>query len=100
MNNIRRLLSSWTKPFHPIYLVLALFLFAQTAALIHSEVHHFHEHEAECDIYLGVENQTLDSVVPLSQPTLKNSFVSIAFIDISWLINETITAKARAPPLS
>jgi len=89
----------WFKHFQPIYFVLGLFLFAQTATLIHSEVHPFHQHEAECDIYQGVENQTLDSVIPYSQPTVENSFVSLGLLAISWLSHEAITSKARSPPI-
>ena len=43
-----------------VLLVAGLFLFAQTETLLHAGEHHFHEHSAACDIYLGVENQSLD----------------------------------------
>ncbi len=90
----------WTKHFQPIYWVLALFLFAQTATLIHSEAHHFHEHDAECDIYLGLENQTLDTVIPFSQPAISKLFITLRSPTLSLFYNETITSKARSPPFS
>ena len=100
MPSHKNIVSHWFKDFQPIYFVLALFLFAQTATLIHSEVHSFHQHEAECDIFQGVENQTLDSVIPYSQPTVENSFVSLGLLAISCLSHEAITSKARSPPIS
>ena len=99
MQSHKNTVSHWFKHFQPVHFVLALFLFAQTATLIHSEVHPFHQHGAECDIYQGVENQTLDSVIPYSQPTIENSFFSHGLIAISWLSHEAITSKARSPPI-
>jgi len=49
--------------------LLACFFFAQTAALLHAEVHEFHEHEAECELYASVEKQPTHSVsVPYHAP--------------------------------
>ncbi|QCU90950.1 hypothetical protein [Thiomicrorhabdus sediminis] len=33
------------------FIFLAMFLFAQTEGIVHAEIHHFHEHEASCDIF-------------------------------------------------
>lgn len=41
------------------YALLAIFLFSQTAALIHTEIHPFHEHSEQCEQFAGVEHQSL-----------------------------------------
>lgn len=40
--------------------LILLFLFSQTAGLLHAEVHPFHEHEASCDVFDNL-GQPLDS---------------------------------------
>jgi len=31
--------------------LILLFVFSQTASLLHAEIHPFHEHEASCDVF-------------------------------------------------
>lgn len=40
--------------------LILLFLFSQTAGLIHAQIHPFHEHEASCDVFDNLA-QPLDS---------------------------------------
>ena len=49
-------------------ILIGVFLFAQTAALIHSEIHPFHEHTEQCDVFEGVEHQVADAPSVLTLP--------------------------------
>lgn len=49
----------WLSHWRRLLFVFVL-AFAQFSALIHSEVHPFHEHSQLCDIYTGVEHQSSD----------------------------------------
>ena len=40
--------------------LILLFVFSQTAGLLHAEIHPFHEHEASCDVFDNL-GQPLDS---------------------------------------
>lgn len=41
--------------------LILLFVFSQTAGLLHAEIHPFHEHEASCDVFDNL-GQPLDSL--------------------------------------
>jgi len=82
-----------------LFLLVGALLFAQTATLLHSEVHHFHEHEAECDIYLGMENQSVDLTSVIAQ-TENNWQASTdnAFKHPHLSLSSNNGFFARAPP--
>lgn len=50
-NNIMK----WIMP--KIYTLVLLFVFAQTASLLHAEIHPFHEHTEVCDAFHLLEHQ-------------------------------------------
>ena len=69
MNHMRRS-TYWFKPFH-IAVLVTLFFFAKTAGLLHSEIHPFHHHTVECDLYQGMAHPVSDQVetLDLALPT-------------------------------
>ncbi|MDG6778614.1 hypothetical protein QCB44_07845 [Thiomicrorhabdus sp. zzn3] len=79
--------------------VLSLFVWAQTATLLHAEIHPFHQHTAECDIYqyLGQPSAASSDTVPLAEtvwisqqlPVLAPSYPLVAYQTVYW---------GRAPP--
>jgi hypothetical protein len=81
--------------------LVVLFLFSQTAGLIHAEVHHFHEHEAECDIYQAVEKKTAHIQVHALVPLLDWGNQSLTSPFSKTFPYQTLNAfSARAPPFS
>ena len=80
--------------------LVGVFMFSQTAALIHSEIHPFHHHTEQCDKFAGVEHQVLDvpSVLVLPQlvfPNERSVIERIHFIIAPFLSG----FHARAPPI-
>ena len=94
-NTVFHLLSHWRR----LSLVLVL-AFAQFSALIHSEVHPFHEHSQLCDIYTGVEHQSSD-VTPdfalTERPTLKQFWLAESVFGYVGDVNPVYSS--RAPPI-
>lgn len=89
------LLSHWRR----LLFVLAL-VFAQFSALIHSEVHPFHEHSQMCDIYTGVEHQSSD-ITPdfaLTERPVQRYFGSSEPI-FAYVGEVTPVYSSRAPPI-
>lgn len=84
--------------FASIFLAFVL-LFSQTVSLLHAEIHAFHDHHEECDIYLGVEYQGVDLPKPFCLPQI--SFQRIHDIESTFAFTSTqaLTPKARAPPV-
>ncbi|MDX1347977.1 MAG: hypothetical protein R3189_06990 [Thiomicrorhabdus chilensis] len=82
-----------------VFSLMTLFVFSQTAGLLHAEIHPFHQHTAECDIYEHMAQPSsgaLDEVATLParwqsvlQPAIVFSTVSIDFMP---------AFMGRAPP--
>lgn len=53
-----------------IVLLMMLFFFAKTAGLIHEEIHPFHHHTAECEVFQGMAHPVSDEVADLQLPQL------------------------------
>jgi hypothetical protein len=70
-----------------IALLLALFLFAKTAGLIHDEVHPFHHHTEECDIYQAMAHHTGDTVAELE----------VAISAPEYTLHDTVVVSQRTP---
>jgi len=81
--------------------LILLFVFSQTAGLVHAEIHPFHEHEASCDVF---DN--------LAHPLDKISYASFQITRPAPMIPLGIEARSvfhfvyqphafgRAPPLA
>ena len=65
-----------------------LFVFAQTAALLHAEVHPFHEHTEECDVY-----------EMLAQPTSSSAQVVLEATTV-WQSLTVVSSKIQAPQMA
>lgn len=76
-----------------------LFVFSQTAGLLHAEIHPFHEHTAECDIYEMLAQPT-SSVTPLlvQAVTLWSSSSIIAMAIQTPKTAFLPVYRSRAPP--
>lgn len=80
-------------------LLLVGFLAAQTAAVIHAEIHAFHEHTEYCEAFEQVAQPTLDS--PEFQPLLKVELPSIATLLLKPPAGQSqflFSYSVRAPP--
>ena len=81
--------------------LLLLFVFTQTAGLLHAEIHPFHEHTASCDVFDNLAH-------PIDASVAKAPVVAKAptFTPHSVLVTsaETIQAfrlfESRAPPFA
>ena len=81
------------------FLFSVLFVFSQTAGLMHAEVHPFHDHTEECDVYEMLAQPTSSSAqVVLESTTVWNALTIVypvvqalqaAFVPVYW---------GRAPP--
>lgn len=82
-----------------VLMVAGILLFAQTASLLHAEVHHFHEHEAECDMYLAMENQSVDlpTLAALPLPDFPKDFHLLGKMP-SLMFDDLSLFHPRAPP--
>ena len=81
------------------YGLIFVFLFAQSAALIHSEVHLFHEHTEACDKFESVENQTLNVPLTFIWPQLTSPKISLINPKVEPFYAQPLTCfDARAPP--
>lgn len=88
------------KRFSPVALLL-LFLLAQTVALLHAEVHAFHEHDQACEIFENVEKQPSLIGFEFSFEKTAQTFPEPLCILPSALRSVLTTAfEARAPPAS
>ncbi|RUM92030.1 MAG: hypothetical protein DSZ27_04650 [Thiomicrospira sp.] len=94
-NTTSHLLSHWRR-----LLLVFVLAFAQFSALIHSEVHPFHEHSQLCDIYTGVEHQSSD-VTPdfaLNERPFQRHFESSE--SVFAYVGEVVPVySSRAPPV-
>lgn len=84
-----------------VYGLATVLLFALTATLIHNEVHPFHEHTAQCDVFEGVQNQVTDAPAVLLLVLLVVFARVLSSTKSSFFNSQIRTAfQARAPPLS
>lgn len=82
-----------------IVAIIVLLFLAQTATLLHASVHPFHEHTAECDIFLSMENHSADKPVFFSPPDTNFAFVfSAGNLSLAILVANQIFFNPRAPP--
>ncbi|MBF6058112.1 MULTISPECIES: DUF2607 family protein [Thiomicrorhabdus] len=82
-------------------ILIGLFLFAQTAALIHSKIHPFHEHTAQCDVYAGVEHQAADAPTVITVPFEAATVVLFHAPKVLFHFSTSFDAfLARGPPAS
>lgn len=79
--------------------LLAILLFAQTAALIHSEIHPFHHHSEQCHVFVGVEHQATDVTPFFSLASLTPVYHKQALQPLAWRAAFIpLVHLARAPP--
>lgn len=83
------------------FLLLGVFLFAQTAALIHAEIHPFHEHTEACNVFEGVEHQT-SAFTPVFElpPSPVYGDAWQAPVIFSYVAAFVAVYFSRAPPVS
>lgn len=83
------------------FIFIALFVFSQTAGLLHAEVHHFHEHEESCDVYENLAHP-YDSQTPKVEHHAVFSQIGQQITGMQSGVYEFHTAHffGRAPPLS
>lgn len=77
-----------------------LFLFAQTATLLHAEIHPFHEHTEVCNAFEMVEHQA-PGLVDFT-PFIESDFTSVfqpRFLLASFYVEKYGRLPIRAPPL-
>ncbi|MGF1645061.1 MAG: hypothetical protein ACFCUJ_15595 [Thiotrichales bacterium] len=99
MSAARQQLSVLKRPNWQHWIVLLLFVFAQTAALLHAEVHEFHEHDASCAVYAVVEHQTPQVVPPIALPSPGYRHLTVTVPMPAWVsFSRARIYWARAPP--
>ncbi|BBN60594.1 DUF2607 family protein [Hydrogenovibrio marinus] len=82
-----------------IAVLLALFLFAKTAGLIHDEVHPFHHHTDQCEIYQAMAHPVSDDVYEVELHLFKPVYALQASEAVSQVYTTTYPAFwGRAPP--
>ena len=86
--------------YHIFLLLLTVFLVAQTATLLHSEIHDFHEHEELCETFDNLEKQSViidtSSVFIEVIPPPSNCLINLA----CHFVRVSISAyDSRAPPI-
>jgi len=70
------------------FVLSVLFVFSQTAGLLHAEIHPFHEHTEECDVY-----------EKLAQPTSSSADV-VMQVMTSWHGSLTVTSVGTEPDIA
>ncbi|WP_024852046.1 hypothetical protein [Hydrogenovibrio kuenenii] len=82
-----------------IVVLMAVFLFAKTAGMIHDTVHPFHQHTEVCEIYQALAHPVSDDVYELDLPLLKPVYALQASEAVSQVYTLTYPAFwGRAPP--
>lgn len=85
----------WIAPF------ILLFVLTQTAGLLHTEIHPFHEHTASCDLYEQLA-QPINDLEPFAarlnapRPLLSSNSTLVSVYDAVY----QPYAYSRAPPLA
>lgn len=78
-----------------------LFVFSQTAGLLHAEIHPFHEHTEECDVYEQLAQPTSSAPeVDTKAVTLWHASYNITSVVITPELAPSHFFWGRAPPLS
>ncbi len=88
-------LKSWS-------LALALlFVMAQTAGLLHAEIHPFHEHDASCDVFDKLA-QPFDSATAAIETKQNFTICKASVIELTALYHKSHIDHfyGRAPPLA
>ncbi|MGF1645147.1 MAG: hypothetical protein ACFCUJ_16035 [Thiotrichales bacterium] len=99
MSAARRQLSVLKRPYWQTLVLLVVFVLAQTAALIHAEIHPFHEHDESCAVYAAVEHQTPHIGVLNGQlPFIRPQQILLPRMHDSGPWEKPILFWARAPP--
>ena len=70
------------------FVLSMVFVFSQTASLLHAQIHPFHEHTEECDVY-----------EMLAQPTSSPAHVELATSPI-WRVSNVFTLAVQTPRFS
>lgn len=82
-----------------IAVLLALFLFAKTAGLLHAEVHPFHHHTDQCEIYQAMAHPASDDVYELGVVLLSPEYALRDSVVVSQLfLTSYPDFWGRAPP--
>lgn len=83
------------------FIFMAMFLFAQTEGIVHAEIHHFHEHEASCDVFENLA-QPFSSTVHTSIVDFLQTASDAYLVELSPLFYKTHIDHfyGRAPPVS
>ena len=78
-----------------------LFVFSQTAGLLHAEVHHFHEHDETCDIYESLAHP-YDSQTPKAEHQAVFSAADLPLLAMQSGVYHFHISHffGRAPPIS
>lgn len=81
--------------------LVTFFLFARTAGLIHSEIHPFHCHTAQCEIYQGMAHPASGDAV-FSGPKLPELVYGLLTqtITLNVLSAHPAVFLVRAPPVA
>lgn len=84
-----------------IALLMAVFLLAKTAGLIHHEIHPFHHHSETCELFQAMAHPVSDEVYELEFPLFKPLYALHAAVAIAGVYTSTYPAFwGRAPPAS
>lgn len=76
-----------------------LFVFTQTAGLLHDEIHPFHEHTAECDIYEMLAQPTSSATPIVVEAVTLWSASTVLCLAIQTPKSLSLPAyQSRAPP--
>lgn len=79
--------------------LILLFVLAQTAGLVHAEIHPFHTHSAECDLYQGLAHPVDTPITSPAHSVLEKPFATLPVArDSVWRPRLAQSFRARAPP--
>ncbi|MEA1987649.1 MAG: hypothetical protein U9N57_00410 [Pseudomonadota bacterium] len=81
--------------------LILLFVFSQTASLLHAEIHPFHEHEASCDVFDNL-GHPLDSASDFSPQIASPGSLTPQSIQVRSVFESLYISNywGRAPPLA
>jgi hypothetical protein len=82
-----------------VVFIATILLFSQTTTLLHATEHPFHDHQAEDDIFLGVETQSVNiSIIIIPDFAILPSILSTVLVYSSHISAMKLGFDARAPP--
>lgn len=81
--------------------LILLFVFSQTASLLHAEIHPFHEHEASCDVFDNL-GHPLDSPAEFSPKIASPGSIIPQSIQVRSVFESPYFPAffGRAPPIA